>query len=55
MEIMNKDILGELNHILTDELTNMRYIIWTGKEVYKRNTANDIDKKFYSHSLRVNK
>lgn len=41
------------NYQLTDILTNLRYIVWSGKDIFKRNTANDPDKKYYSYSLQV--
>ncbi|VVC45381.1 Hypothetical protein CINCED_3A009176 [Cinara cedri] len=37
---------------LNEILTNVRYIVYNGNRVFKRNTANDTDKKFYSHSFK---
>uniref|UniRef100_A0A2H8THU7 Prolyl 4-hydroxylase subunit alpha-2 n=1 Tax=Melanaphis sacchari TaxID=742174 RepID=A0A2H8THU7_9HEMI len=48
------DILNEYlmeNNEMNDNLTNIRYTVWNGNNVFKRNTANDNDKKFYSYSL----
>ncbi|XP_026812780.1 prolyl 4-hydroxylase subunit alpha-2-like [Rhopalosiphum maidis] len=39
------------NNEMNESLTNMRYTVWAGNNVFKRNTANDYDKKFYSYSL----
>jgi len=44
----------QANNELTEILNNLKYVIWSKKEVFKRNTANDRNKRFYSHSLRVN-
>lgn len=44
--------VGE-NNMLSDVMTNIRYIVWTGKDIFKRNTANDPDKKYYSYPLQV--
>jgi hypothetical protein len=45
---------AEENNEMSESLVNMRYTVWAGNEVFKRNTANDYDKKFYSYSLQVN-
>lgn len=53
-----KDIIlkyEEKNDISDSEvIINMRYILWAGFKVFKRNTVDDKDKKFYSHALHVN-
>lgn len=63
----SKNNLGNINHamdVLTkyvkennqmnENLTNIRYTVWAGLNVFRQNTANDDDKKFYSYSLQVN-
>jgi len=52
VDIFNKYV--EENNEMNESLVNMRYTVWAGNEVFKRNTANDYDKKFYSYSLQVN-
>lgn len=42
------------NNALTDVLTNLLYVVHNKNQVFKRNTAEDLEKKFYSHTLRVN-
>lgn len=45
--------LEEHNYQMNDIMTNIRYIVWSGKDMFKRNTANDPDKKYYSYPLKV--
>jgi len=52
MDILNEYIEG--NNKMNEIMTNIRFTVWAGKQVFKRNTANDYDKKFYSYSLQVN-
>lgn len=44
----------EENNQMNENLTNMRYTVLAGFNVFRHNTANDYDKKFYSYSLQVN-
>lgn len=39
---------------INDAMMNIRFTVWAGNTVFKRNTAEDHDKKFYSYSLQVN-
>lgn len=52
LDILNKYI--EETNETNDNILNMQFTIWVGKTVFKRNTADDQDKKFYSYSLQVN-
>lgn len=52
MYILNEHA-DEINEI-HDDMINMRFTVWAGNKVYKRNTADDHDKNFYSYSLQVN-
>lgn len=49
LDILNKYI--EETNETNDNILNMQFTIWVGKTVFKRNTADDQDKKFYSYSL----
>ncbi|XP_016659455.1 prolyl 4-hydroxylase subunit alpha-1 isoform X2 [Acyrthosiphon pisum] len=40
---------------INDDIINMRFTVWAGNNVFKRNTADDHDKKFYSYSLQLEK
>jgi len=52
MDILSKYV--EENNQMNENLTNIRYTVWAGLNVFRQNTANDDDKKFYSYSLQVN-
>jgi len=52
MDILNEH--AEETKKINDDMMNMRFTVWAGNNVYKRNTADDHDKKFYSYSLQVN-
>jgi len=52
MDVLTKYI--EENNRMNENLTNIRYTVWAGLNVFRQNTANDDDKKFYSYSLQVN-
>lgn len=52
-----KNILNEYSKNtkeISDVMMNIRFTVWAGNTVFKRNTAEDHDKKFYSYSLQVN-
>lgn len=49
-----EDYVNEGNE-MNEILTSIQYTVWAGDEVFKRNTADDFDKKLYSYSLTVNK
>lgn len=48
------DMYVKENNEMNDKMMNMQFTVWVGKTVFKRNTADDQDKKFYSYSLQVN-
>jgi len=52
LDILKKFI--EETNTLDDNINNMWFTVRIGKLVFKRNTADDHDKKFYSYSLQVN-
>jgi len=50
-----KNILNEYGQNTNDDIMmNIRFTVWAGNTVFKRNMAEDHDKKFYSYSLQVN-
>lgn len=49
MDVLTKYV--EENNQMNENLTNIRYTVWAGLNVFRQNTANDDDKKFYSYSL----
>jgi len=52
MDILTKYV--KENNQMNENLRNMQYTVWGGLNVFRQNTANDDDKKFYSYSLQVN-
>lgn len=41
------------NRERTEFIINFEYLLWSTRQVFKRNTATDLDKRFYSRSLKV--